>query len=277
MPLEGTMTHSFKSRAPINLDSAEHGMHPLHAESVFHACGDIFPTNHKPLTTTYAIGRSRCLLVLVAVLLAVPIALAAPSIMPAKGGGGNSNPQRELIFEGMASYGNYHVFGAAESSKLYLSGVEYDRELWFHCLRARVDYVSEILPVLFLIQPSKADIWGNALSSSHVTVPGAGVTPIGFRLLWRDGRRWMPYFDTKASVLVFTQKALSPDATYENWSFHSTGGLKIKLSTRYDLRLGMLSDLHLSNAFVVRSNPGLDVMNFSIGIVYHIGKRGISR
>jgi len=183
----------------------------------------------------------------------------------------------EIIYEGMTSFGNYRVFGAAESEKLYTAGVEFDRELWPRVMGARVDYVSEILPVVLLSQPVKADIWGNPEGSAKEIVPGMGVTPLGVRLLWRDGRRWMPYFLTKATVLGFTQKALSPQATYENWSFHCTGGVKVKLHGRYDLRLGLLSDLHFSNAFVVRSNPALDVMNVDVGIVYHLPGRGGAR
>lgn len=185
--------------------------------------------------------------------------------------------QRELIYEGMVSYGNYRLFGAAENAKLYTAGVEYDRELWPKFIRARVDYVSEFLPVVLLSQSSKTDSWGDTIGRGRKTVPGIGMTPIGFRLLWRDGRQWMPYFETKGSVLGFTQKALSTDATYENWSFHLTGGLKVKLRGRYDLRLGMLSDLHFSNAFVVRSNPALDVMNVDVGIVHHFGASNPSR
>lgn len=183
-------------------------------------------------------------------------------------------PQREITYEGMASYGNYRVFGAAENAKLYTSGVEYDRELWPNIVRARVDYVTEFLPFVLLSQPSKTDIWGNPLTLDRKLVPGVGVTPLGVRMLWRDGRRVMPYYLTKATVFGFTQKALSPYATYENWSFHCTGGVKVRLSGRYDLRLGLLSDLHFSNAFVVRSNPALDVMNGEIGIVYHLGHKG---
>jgi hypothetical protein len=177
----------------------------------------------------------------------------------------------DLVYEGMASYGNYRVFGAAENAKLYTAGVELDRELWPRVFRARVDGVMEFLPVVLLSQPKKTDIWGNTLSRDRKVVPGVGVTPIGFRLLWRDGTRVMPYFETKGSVLGFTQKALSSEATYENWSFHLTQGVVVKLRGRYDLRLGMLSDLHFSNAFVVRSNPALDVMNVDLGLVYHMG------
>jgi hypothetical protein len=220
---------------------------------------------------------SHCLLVALASLYVAPISNAGPVVWPTRDGGIKPAPQGEIICEGMASYGNYRLFGAAENAKLYTAGVEYDRELWPRFLRARVDYVSEILPVLLLSQPVKTDFWGDTLSSDRKTVPGIGITPLGFRLLWRDGRRWMPYFETKGSVFGFTQKALSSDATYENWSFHLTGGIKLKLSGRYDLRLGMLSDTHFSNAFVVRSNPALDVMNFGVGVVYHLGGRRASR
>jgi hypothetical protein len=183
----------------------------------------------------------------------------------------HSMPQREIIYEGLVSYGNYRLFGAAENAKLHAAGVEYDRELWPDLFHTRVDAVVEILPVLLLTQPQKTDIWGNPLTRERKTVSGAGVTPIGLRFLWRDGKEIMPYFEVKASVLGFTQKALSSEATYENWSFHLSQGVKVRLRGRYDLRLGLLSDLHFSDAFVVRSNPALDVMNVDVGLVYHLG------
>ena len=176
----------------------------------------------------------------------------------------------EIIYEGFISYGNYRVFGAAESVKLQAAGVELDRELWPHLLHIRVDAVCEVLPVVLLTQPKRADIWGDPLSKTSRLVPGAGITPVGFRLLWRDGKRVMPYFEAKGGVLGFTQKALSPDATYENWSFHMTQGVKVRIRDRYDLRLGLPSDLHFSNAFVVRSNPAVDLMNIDVGLVYHV-------
>jgi Lipid A 3-O-deacylase (PagL) len=214
-------------------------------------------------------------LVLLAALSAVPMAHSEEAVTSrAEEPIAYARPS-EIIYEGMASYGNYRLFGAAEHATLYTAGVEYDREEWPRVVRARVDYVCEFLPFVLLTQSAKTDIWGDALTQARKDVPGIGITPIGFRLLWRDQHRIMPYFETKASVLGFTQKALSPEATYENWSFHVTAGAKIRLRGRYDLRLGMISDLHFSNAFVVRSNPALDVMNVEVGLVYHL--RGAPR
>jgi len=178
--------------------------------------------------------------------------------------------QKELIYEGLISYGNYRVFGGAESVKLYAAGVEFDRELWPHLFHTRVDAAFELLPVVLLTQPRRADIWGDPLSKRRTLVPGVGVTPLGVRLLWRDGKTVMPFFEAKGSVIGFTQKALSPEATYENWSFNLTEGVKVKLRGRYDLRIGIASDLHFSNAFVVRSNPAVDLMNVNVGLVYHL-------
>jgi hypothetical protein len=221
--------------------------------------------------------RSVFLLAVLSTLSLPSAAEVEPSVLPNNGRVELHSPQSELIYEGMVSYGNYRLFGAAENAKLYTAGVECDRELRLRLLGARVDYVTEFLPVVLLSQPAKTNDWGGALSKDRKTVPGIGITPLGLRLLWRDGKRWMPYFQTDATVLGFTDKALSPNATYENWSFHCTGGMKVKLHGRYDLRLGMLSDLHFSNAFVVRSNPALDVMNANLGIVYHLGGAGRSR
>jgi len=178
--------------------------------------------------------------------------------------------QKEIIYEGLVSYGNYRVFGGAENVKLYAAGVEFDRELWPRLFHTRVDAAFEVLPMVVLTQPRRADIWGDPLSKRRTLVPGVGLTPLGVRLLWRDGKTILPFFEVKGSVIGFTQKALSPEATYENWSFNLTEGVKVKLRGHYDLRLGIASDLHFSNAFVVRSNPAVDLMNVNVGLVYHL-------
>jgi hypothetical protein len=211
-----------------------------------------------------------CLLLILAISISPLYARGPDAVEPNRDGIALHVPQSELIYEGLVSYGNYQLFGAAEGSKLYIAGVEYDREFWPHFLGGRLDYVSELLPVLILSQPAKTDFWGAPLSRERELIPGFGITPLGARLLWRDRKLLMPYFEVKGSVLGFSQKALSPDSTYENWSFQLSAGLKLKLRGRYDLRVGLLNDLHFSNGFVVRSNPALDVMNANVGIVYHL-------
>jgi hypothetical protein len=49
-------------------------------------------------------------------------------------------------------------------------------------------------------------------------------------------------------------------------------GIQTRLTERLDLRLGLFSDFHFSDAFIVPVNPGLDVMNANLGVSYHFKK-----
>jgi hypothetical protein len=105
-------------------------------------------------------------------------------------------------------------------------------------------------------------------------VPGIGISPIGFRLLWRDRKAIKPYLTVKGGILAFPQKVLSQKATYVDFSLQSAMGLQVRLTQRFDTRLGLFSDFHFSDDFIVPVNPGLDVMNANLGLTYHFGQRG---
>ena len=179
--------------------------------------------------------------------------------------------ESQLIFEDQGSFGNFQPFAAGEDSKLFTAGVEYDRHSWGCFLGAQVYYVAEVLPFVLLDEPTVLNFYGVPLSTDHTLVPGAGIIPIGFRLQWRHDRAIKPYMMAKGGVLVFTQKAESPNASYENFTFRSEVGMQIRMTHRVDLRMGM-GYAHFSNLFVVPSNPGLDVMAYMGGICLRLGK-----
>jgi hypothetical protein len=186
--------------------------------------------------------------------------------------------ESEITVEGLVSYGNYRIFAASENCKLYDVGIEYTRHSWGRFLGARVDYVAEVLPMVLLNQPKVMDIWGNSFyGPARKTVPGVDISPIGIRWLWRDGKTIKPYLMAKGGALIFSQKPLSSKTTYENLSLQSATGLEIRMNDRMDLRLGLFGDFHFSDGFIVPVNPGLDVMNATLGLTYHLGsKRQIS-
>ena len=179
--------------------------------------------------------------------------------------------ESELIFEGLTSVGHFHIFANSWWSSLSSGGIEYDRHSWGHFMGARMDYSAGILPVLILRQPSKTDHWGNPLSYSFETVPGVGVSPIGMRLLWRDGKRMKPYYVVQGGMTGYAKKAFSQDAAYENFSLKQGVGVQLKLTDRSDLRTGF-QVFHQSNGFAVPSNPGLDEMMVNAGFSYHLGR-----
>lgn len=181
--------------------------------------------------------------------------------------------ESEIIWEGMASYGNYNLFAIEDMTKLYTSGVEYDRHAWGYFMKAQMDYVAEVLPFFLLVEPAKSDYYGNPMSGNRKLVPGLAITPIGLRMMWRSNKeRFKPYVLIKGGMVGFTQKALSPAATYEDFTLQSGFGVQTKLTRRVDLRLGIWGDFHFSNAYVVASDPGTDVMNANWGICYHLGQ-----
>lgn len=181
------------------------------------------------------------------------------------------SPESELVFEDLNSFGHYHALATGRWSYLHVAGIEYDRHSWGKFIGAQMDYVAEILPVVILIDPAKADIWGGPLSTAHRTVPGLGISPVGLRMLWRDGKIWKPFFTIKGGLIAFTQKALSPLASYQDFTLQENIGLQFRLNRRWDLRTA-LGDFHFSNAFAEPSNPGIDEMSYDIALSYHMGK-----
>jgi hypothetical protein len=182
------------------------------------------------------------------------------------------SPESEIAFEGLNCFGHFHIFADSWWSYLRVGGVEYDRNSWGRFIGARMDYVAEVLPVVVLEQPSKTDEWGDQLSREYTRVPGLGISPIGLRMTWRDGKNWKPYYVIKAGVIGFTQKALSENAAYENMSLQQSIGIQLKLTDRWDFRAG-IEHFHFSDGFVVPSNPGLDVMAYTGALSLQLKKR----
>ena len=182
-------------------------------------------------------------------------------------------PQRDIIWDGLVSYGNYNIFAIEDMTKLYTSGVEYDRNSWGRFIGARMDYVAEFLPFVLLVEPLKSDYWGNPRSPYRKLVPGIGFSPIGLNMMWRSDKKIKPYIQAKGGAVIFTQKVLSTAASYEDFSLQSGFGVQTPLTPRLDLRLGLWGDFHFSNAYITPSNPGTDVMNANWGLVYHLGQR----
>lgn len=181
--------------------------------------------------------------------------------------------EQEVLIEGLYSYGNYKIFASGYDDKLYTAGVEYNRHSWGNFLKGQMDYVAEFLPFVLLNKPLHTDQWGNPIPSSEKNVReyvyGMGFSPIGFRLQWRSNTRIRPFLEAKGGMLGFTKKAPATQATYENFSLQSMGGVQVKVDDRWGVRLGLFGDFHFSNAFIVPANPGLDVMNANLALSYH--------
>src|SRR5258708_305321 len=183
-------------------------------------------------------GKSRGLLVFAMALLTF-----FPNLVPGQEGqasptelGDRKPVESELIFEGLGSFGHFHVFAYSWWSYLDVGGIEYDRHSWGRFLGARRDYVAEVLPIAILRQPAKTDVFGDPLTTAHRTNYGVGISPAGVRLIWRDGKNWKPYYTVKGGVIVFAKKSLSEYASYQNFSLQQSIGIQLKVNSRWDFR-----------------------------------------
>jgi hypothetical protein len=181
-------------------------------------------------------------------------------------------PEAEIAFEGESSIGHWDIFAGTWWSYLHVAGIEYDRHTWGRFIGARMDYVAEVLPVTILREPAVEDEYGDPLSHHYTTVPGLAVTPVGLRMLWRNGKVLKPYFTVKGGVVGYTQKALSPDGSYLNFTLQEAFGMELRLTHAWEIRLGV-SDFHFSNAFLVPSNPGIDELMYNVALSYHLHSR----
>ena len=181
--------------------------------------------------------------------------------------------ESEVSVMGMLPDGDYRLFSATVRCNAWTVGVEYDRPLPRVFLKARVDYATEILPFVLLSQPAVSDFWGNGLSPNQQLVPGLAILPIGFRFLWRGTQAVRPYVVGKLGGIIFTRKALSPEASNANFNVQAAFGLQLRLTKRIDLRVEPFEFFHVSNGYLTASNPGMDELATRFGLTYHLRKK----
>jgi len=167
--------------------------------------------------------------------------------------------------------GNYHLFAYAENRRIRPFGVEYNRQLPVGLFGAEFDYTGEVLPVLLLNEPAKYGTDSRALTTARQEQYGAGISPTGFRLIWRKRGQFQPYWNAKGGFTYFKNRVLSTEGTHLNFTCEFSVGVEKALTPRLGFRAGY-SDFHISNGNIARKNPGIDFMYFNAGINYRWGK-----
>jgi hypothetical protein len=198
---------------------------------------------------------------------------AAPDAPAANPKPRKHTPESEIAIEGMVSYGNWQIFAAGIDESLYTAGVEYDRHSWGKFIGAQMDYAADFMPLVLLKEPAVLNEYGVRRSrpGDNKILPGIAFSPIGLRMQWRHDKPFKPYMTVLGGAIGFTQKALSPYASYYDFTLHETVGFYLRMTERVDMRFGLFGDFHFSNAYITTFNPGLDVMNSNLAVSYHFG------
>jgi hypothetical protein len=182
-------------------------------------------------------------------------------------------PESEIAVEGMVSYGNWQIFAAGIDESLYTAGFEYDRHTWGKFIGAEMDYAADFMPLVILKEPATLNEYGirRSRKGDNVLLYGVAFSPIGLRMEWRHDKAFKPYMTVLGGAIGFNKKALSPDASYYDFTLHESIGFYLRMTQRVDMRFGLFGDFHFSNAYITSFNPGLDVMNSQLAVSYHLG------
>jgi hypothetical protein len=60
----------------------------------------------------------------------------------------------------MTPVGDYRLYSARIRCNAWAAGVKYDRHSWGYFIKSQFGYVVEVIPVLLLSEPAKADFLG---------------------------------------------------------------------------------------------------------------------
>ena len=156
---------------------------------------------------------------------------------------------------GIWTGGGSAVSGTTSGTDLWLTGMRLGKVLTNErgngFLRGRLEYTVEVIPAFFVFQNS--------------TVYGFDVTPILLKWNFSSNRRWIPYFELGAGMLLTTEDV--PEKTFP-FNFTPQAGFGIHLLTNTKQAFtASLKYMHISNGGLDSPNPGINSIQVLIG--YH--------
>jgi opacity protein-like surface antigen len=169
--------------------------------------------------------------------------------------------RHEFSLWGGVSPNSPHFIGAAAERNLSTLGLRYSRSLkqaGFGTLR----YTFDAIPVAFIRQPVSHGIWEDR--THRESRFGAGLSPIGVQLNLRPHSRIQPFGEGNVGFLYFTRPTPYTNTSNFNFTFSLGAGLQTFTVRNRAVSFGYKYH-HLSNAFMVPVNPGVDSNVFYVG------------
>lgn len=130
-----------------------------------------------------------------------------------------------------------------------------------------VRYAPEITAVAMLYEPAPS-LTNPAAPVRHF---GAGASPVGFEVTFRQGQRVQPFAGTHGGFVYFADRVLSPQGSQWMYTIDFGGGASLFFSPKNAVELGYRYQ-HLSNANISMHNPGTDADTFTVGFAHFWGR-----
>jgi hypothetical protein len=167
----------------------------------------------------------------------------------------------------------FGILGGTSLNTPTLIGTTEDGHLTFVALRyGRVlgtrggfafQYTVDAVPVAVVSQPEFVVTQQSTtppvftVQRVHRSVYGAGISPIGFKFIFRRRNRVQPFASTSGGFLYFAKQVPAPGSSQFNFTFEFSGGVQLFTASRKSITLGYKFQ-HVSNGGTAAFNPGLD-------------------
>jgi len=154
---------------------------------------------------------------------------------------------------GIWTGGGSGVNGRTKDTHLWLTGARFGKvlstEKGHGTMRGRLEYAIEAIPAFVVFQDS--------------TVYGFDVTPLLFRWNFTGSRKWIPYFELGAGMLLTTDDV--PERTFPvNFTPQAGFGFHIFTAPKQAVTL-TFKYMHISNGGLDHPNPGINSLQLMVG------------
>ena len=173
------------------------------------------------------------------------------------------SPKATTIFEGLRE-------DEAQDRTLFIAGLRYGRTLAANnsvALQYTIDAVPVAVATGTIVSRTFSPTGGEIFQRE--TAYGAGLTPIGFQLDFRNGSKVHPFAHVNGGFLYFNKSMPIEDSGQFQFVGEAGGGVRIFTSDRHAVNIGVMFH-HISNGNRSGANRGLN--NFVIYAGFSIFK-----
>lgn len=151
--------------------------------------------------------------------------------------------------------GGFSVPGGTKDTQAVNAGVRLGKVLTGDhggsFVRGNFEWSADLMPIYYLWQPAK-----NAY--------GEGFNPLNLKWNFTHSPRVVPFLELGGGVL-FTNRAVPANTSHVNFLTHATVGSHFFNNGRRAITAGVLYQ-HISNAGLAVPNPGINTVQFQIGV-----------
>lgn len=170
----------------------------------------------------------------------------------------NEIVQRFSIWSGYSAV-SVRFLGKTREAKSQIIAFGYQRKLLEYKPNYHLWFTADMIPYLHFDYSKRDDLGRRAVRS------GAGISPIGFKMVYTNSNFWNPYVRTSGGIIYMNDKFPTDKARHLNFTFDIDLGNTFHLDENTFLSLGYKFH-HISNAETGKENPGLDSNFFFLKI-----------